>query len=392
MLLAIIGIMIIISSYDLLSLYVGIELQSLALYVLASYKRSSEFSTEAGLKYFMLGAIASGFLLFGSSLVYGITGGIQFEDIAKGVFAGSGATGDQTAFLAIQIGLLFVLAGLFFKASIAPFHQWTPDVYEGAPTLITLFFASVPKLAIFSVLIRLLCTTGIAEGTDPQSGSALVGVLIFCALVSMTVGAITGLYQQKLKRLLAYSTILNMGYVLIGLISFSIDGLQSVFFYLLVYLFTNIGVFTLILAIKQLRGTSVTDRGVQGLVYITDLQKLRNQPLLAFSFVIIIASFAGFPPLAGFFAKLYIFFSAIALQYYTVLIFAVLLSVISCFYYLRLIKYVYFSPVQSPIFILPISLIHSVIISIVVLSLIVFMFYPGPLLTLSLTLALNVLA
>jgi NADH-quinone oxidoreductase subunit N len=223
----------------------------------------------------------------------------------------------------------------------------------------------------------------------------------------MTIGAITGLYQQKIKRLLAYSTILNMGYVLIGLVSFSIDGLQSLFFYLLIYLFTNIGVFTLLLSIKELRNQptkslflnnsveSLDKRKnieLSSLVYITDLQKLRNQPLLAFSFTLIIASFAGFPPLAGFFAKLYIFFSAISFQYYVLLFVAVIMSVISCFYYLRLIKYIYFSPVQTNTFIMPISFIHSIIISIVVLFLIVFMFYPGPLLTLSLSLALNILA
>lgn len=393
--LAIVGLMIIISSYDLLSLYVGIELQSLALYVLAAYKRSSEFSTEAGLKYFILGAISSGFLLFGSSIIYGVTGTIQFEEIAK-VFL----LKDQT----VIIGLLFVFSGLFFKSSIAPFHQWTPDVYEGSPTLVTLLFASVPKLAIFSILVRILC---FVETTDftlvsqvHPSGSldALIeqgasnfsiinNILMACAVLSLTVGAITGLYQQKLKRLLAYSTILNMGYVLIGLVSFSIDGLQALFFYLFIYLFTNIGVFTLILAIKELRNNQL-----YSLVYITDLQKLRNQPLIAFSFIIMIASFAGFPPLAGFFAKLYIFFSAIALQYYLLLAVAVIMSVISCFYYLRLIKYVYFSPVQSNVFIMPVSLIHSIIISVVVLCLIVFMFYPGPLLTLSLSLALNVLS
>lgn len=401
--LALVGIMIIISSYDLLSLYVGIELQSLALYVLAAYKRSSEFSTEAGLKYFILGAISSGFILFGSSIIYGVTGTIHFEEIAKVLLLQDPLCGKT-----IIIGLLFVLSGLFFKASIAPFHQWTPDVYEGSPTLITLLFASIPKLAILGIVVRIFSLS-----FEDTSLSTLNTIVMTCAVLSMTIGAITGLYQQKIKRLLAYSTILNMGYVLIGLVSFSIDGLQSLFFYLIVYLFTNIGVFTFLLAVKEVRATE--DIGPNGeqpaghfveskarlttlsLVYITDLQKLRNQPLLAFGFVILIASFAGFPPLAGFFAKLYVFFSAIAFQYYLLLFVAIIMSVISCFYYLRLIKYVYFAPsmgiVSTPAsFIMPISLIHAVIISVVVLSLIVFMFYPGPLLTLSLSLALSVLA
>jgi NADH-quinone oxidoreductase subunit N len=415
MILAVVGLMIIISSYDLLSLYVGIELQSLALYVLAAYKSSSEFSTEAGLKYFILGAISSGFLLFGSSIVYGVTGTTQFEEIAKVLLLK-----DQT----VIIGLLFVFSGLFFKASIAPFHQWTPDVYEGSPTLVTLLFASIPKLAIFSILVRILSFVGIpssyagseiaSEVTQhavfsltsvPVSSTfSIVNMLIMaCAVLSLTIGAITGLYQQKLKRLLAYSTILNMGYVLIGLVSFSIDGLQALFFYLLIYLFTNLGVFTILLAVKELRNNQL-----HSLVYITDLQKLRNQPLLAFSFIIIISSFAGFPPLAGFYAKLYVFFSALALQYYVLLIVAVIMSVISCFYYLRLIKYVYFTPLTASaslpptqalienqrltVFLMPLSLIHSLVIASVVLCLIVFMFYPGPLLTLSLSLALNVLS
>lgn len=378
MILGVVGILVVISSYDLLSLYVGIELQSFTLYVLAAYKRSSEFSTEAGLKYFILGAIASGFLLFGSSIIYGVTGSIQLEEIAKVLLLK-----DQT----VVIGLLFVFAGLFFKSSIAPFHQWTPDVYEGAPTLVTLFFASVPKLAIFSIIVRILSLIGVDSIHQVTNFSIINNIVMFCAIFSMAVGAITGLYQQKIKRLLAYSTILNMGFALIGLISFSIDGLQSLFFYLFIYLFTNIGVFTILLATKEIRNGQL-----HSLVYITDLQKLRNQPLLAFSFAMIISSFAGFPPLAGFFAKLYVFFSAVAFQYYFLLFVAVIMSVISCFYYLRLIKYVYFAPVQSNVFIQPISSIHSIILSVVVLGLIAFIFYPGPLLTLSLSLALDVLA
>ncbi len=387
--LAIVGLMVIISSYDLLSLYVGIELQSLALYVLAAYKGSSEFSTEAGLKYFILGALASGFILFGSSIVYGLTGTIQFEEIAKVLILEDFHSGNTAL-----IGMFFIFAGLFFKSSIAPFHQWTPDVYEGSPMLITLFFASIPKLAIFSVLIRVLNL--IPESLSPEGVSTLgfnnpyelvTHLLIISAILSMSVGALTGLYQQKIKRLFAYSTILNMGYLLIGLITFSIDGLQALFFSLFIYIVSNIGLFTLFLAIKEYRNNKL-----HPLIYITEIKKIRNQPLLALSFVVIVSSLAGFPPLAGFFGKLYLFFSAIALEYYLLSIVGVLLSVISCFYYLRLIKYLYFAPLQTPVFLMPISFIHSLILSIVVLSLILFIVYPGPLLTLSLSLALQVLA
>jgi len=395
--LAIVGLMVIVSSYDLLSLYVGIELQSLALYVLAAYKGSSEFSTEAGLKYFILGALASGFILFGSSIIYGLTGTIQFEEIAKVLILQDFHSGNTAL-----IGMFFVFAGLFFKSSIAPFHQWTPDVYEGSPMLITLFFASIPKLAIFSVLIRVLNL--IPESLSGSSGanSSLEGIasfgltnpyelvthlLILSAILSMSVGALTGLYQQKLKRLFAYSTILNMGYLLIGLITFSIDGIQALFFSLFIYILSNIGLFTLFLAVKEYRNNKL-----HPLIYITEIKKIRNQPLLALSFVVILSSLAGFPPLAGFFGKLYLFFSAIALEYYLLSIVGVLLSVVSCFYYLRLMKYLYFAPLQTPVFLMPISFIHSMILSVVVLSLILFIVYPGPLLTLSLSLALQVLA
>jgi NADH-quinone oxidoreductase subunit N len=392
LILAIVGLMVIISSYDLLSLYVGIELQSLALYVLATYKGSSEFSTEAGLKYFILGALASGFILFGGSIIYGLTGTIQFEEIAKVLILEDFHAGNTAL-----IGIFFVISGLFFKASIAPFHQWTPDVYEGSPMLITLFFASIPKLAIFSVLIRVLNLIPESLNTFGTSEIQTLGLntpyelvtqlLILSAILSMSIGALTGLYQQKIKRLFAYSTILNMGYLLIGLITFSIEGLQALFFSLFIYILSNIGLFTILLAVKEYRNNKLYP-----LIYITEIKKIRNQPLLAFSFIIILCSLAGFPPLAGFFGKLYLFFSAIALEYYLLSIVGVLLSVISCFYYLRLIKYLYFAPLQSQVFLMPLSLIHSLILSIVVLSLILLIVYPGPLLTLSLSLALNILA
>lgn len=408
--LAIIGLMVIISSYDLLSLYIGIELQSLALYVLAAYKTSSEFSTEAGLKYFILGALASGLLLFGTSILYGLTGSLHFEDLAKAlsVMGGEVIGSEQQTSLAL-IGCILVLSGLFFKASIAPFHQWTPDVYEGSPMLITLFFASVPKLALFSLLARFLtlipghsdfafasdlvsqtCMTSVPSGSSYE---VLTQLFVMSASLSMLIGSITGLFQLKLKRLLAYSTLLNMGYLVIGLLCFSVEGLQALFFYLFLYLITNLGLFTLLLSVKQYKPTKagghVAGGSITPLVYLTEVKALRYHPLLALSLLLILASLAGFPPLAGFFAKLYLFFSALSLKYYLLSIIGVLCSVVSSFYYLRLINFLYFSPIQKPVMVLPLSFIHSLIISVVVFILVGFFLYPGPLLSLSLSLALH---
>lgn len=421
-LLAVTGLLLLISSYDLLALYLAIELQSLSLYVLATLKRTSEYSTEAGLKYFILGAISSGLLLFGSSLIYGLTGSINFSDIASSIAASQTQVGEMYSLNSfagsptslLMIGVVFILSGLLFKLSLAPFHQWTPDVYEGSPTNVTAFFAIVPKIAILGVSLRMVLTvfsdrsTSLSSVFDALSVS-IQSLLICCSVLSMLVGAFGGLYQSKLKRLLAYSAIGHMGYLTIGLITGSIEGVTAVFIYLFIYMITSIGFFAVLLAVESADPQSFSrDRRIR-LTYLTDLALIsKAHPLLAFSVAIILFSMAGIPPLAGFFSKLYLFLAAISSSLYVLATIAVLTSVVGCFYYIRLIKYLYFS---SPNTVEPLaaggssfrlnlhsrphqitlSLTHSVVIAFSVFFLVLFILYPGPLLTLSLSLALDLL-
>lgn len=416
-LLAVTGLLLLVSAYDLLALYLAIELQSLSLYVLASLKRTSEYSTEAGLKYFILGAISSGLLLFGSSLIYGLTGSINFADIASGIAASSYEGSESTSMLAI--GVVFILSGLLFKLSLAPFHQWTPDVYEGSPTNVTAFFAIVPKIAVLGVSLRLVLTVLASPTNNAVLESAAVvntlGVqplLIGCSVLSMLVGAFGGLYQKKIKRLLAYSAIGHMGYLTIGFITGSVEGVTAVFIYLFIYMITSIGFFTILLAVESALPQSFSrDRRIR-LTYITDLALLsKAHPLLAFSAAIILFSMAGIPPLAGFFSKLYLFIAAISSSLYVLATIAVLTSVVGCFYYIRLIKYLYFAASASqPLAVssgdsygyvassvhdrphqVSLSLTHSIIIAASVFFLVLFIVYPGPLLSLALSLALNLL-
>jgi NADH-quinone oxidoreductase subunit N len=426
MLLAVTGLLLLVSSYDLLALYLAIELQSLSLYVLATLKRTSEYSTEAGLKYFILGAISSGLLLFGSSLIYGLTGSINFADIASSLAASTSVglgvpltapVSDSTVLLAI--GVVFILSGLLFKLSVAPFHQWTPDVYEGSPTNVTAFFAIVPKIAILGVSLRIILTvlpysntSDLTSVTEVAHSLGVQPLLIGCSILSMLVGAFGGLYQTKIKRLLAYSAIGHMGYLTIGLITGSVEGVTAVFIYLFIYMITSIGFFTILLSVESALPQSFNrDRRIR-LTYITDLALLsKAHPLLAFSAAIILFSMAGIPPLAGFFSKLYLFLAAISSSFYLLATIAVLTSVVGCFYYIRLIKYLYFSSgVSQPLagndgatygytasslharpHHVTLSLTHSLIISASVFFLVLFILYPGPLLTLSLSLALHLL-
>ena len=416
-LLAVTGLLLLVSAYDLLALYLAIELQSLSLYVLASLKRTSEYSTEAGLKYFILGAISSGLLLFGSSLIYGITGSINFADIASGIAASSYEGGEATISL-LAIGVVFILSGLLFKLSLAPFHQWTPDVYEGSPTNVTAFFAIVPKIAVLGVSLRLVLTVLASPTNNAALESAVTNtlgvqqLLIGCSVLSMLVGAFGGLYQKKIKRLLAYSAIGHMGYLTIGFITGSVEGVTAVFIYLFIYMITSIGFFTILLAVESALPQSFSrDRRIR-LTYITDLALLsKAHPLLAFSAAIILFSMAGIPPLAGFFSKLYLFLAAISSSLYLLATIAVLTSVVGCFYYIRLIKYLYFAAsVSQPLAVssgdsygyvasslhdrphqVSLSLTHSIIIATSVFFLVLFIVYPGPLLSLALSLALNLL-
>ena len=320
---ATLGMLMMISANDLISLYLGLELQSLSLYVVAAFRRDNLRSSEAGLKYFVLGALSSGMLLYGSSMVYGFAGTTNFDALGQVL-----GTGQGTPATGLVIGLVFVIAGLAFKVSAVPFHMWTPDVYEGAPTPVTAFFANAPKIAAMALLVRLLLEPfGHLHDQWQQ-------VIVFLSIASMVLGALAAISQKNIKRLMAYSSIGHIGYALVGLAAGSEAGVRGIGIYLAIYLAMNIGTFACILCMRQ------KDRMVEG---IDDLRGLsRTSPMMALALAIFMFSMAGIPPLAGFFAKLYIFLAAIAAELYTLAIVGVLSSVVGAFYYLRIVKIMYF--------------------------------------------------
>jgi NADH-quinone oxidoreductase subunit N len=316
------GMMLMISANDLMALYVGLELQSLALYVVAAFQRDSVRSTEAGLKYFVLGSVASGMLLFGASLIYGFCGSTAFVQISRALLEGRGGE------IGTVIGLVFVVAGLAFKVAAVPFHMWTPDVYEGAPTPVTAFFSVAPNIAAMSLLMSVLM------GPFKPLFVQWQQIVVVASVLSMALGAFAALRQQNIKRLMAYSSISNVGYILLGLASGSEKGIQSVVFYLAVYMITTIGVFAIILLMKR-RGVMVEG--------IPDLAGLaRDQPTMALALLIFMFSFAGIPPLAGFWAKLYVFIAAVEARLYVPAVLGVLASVVASYYYVRIVKVMYF--------------------------------------------------
>lgn len=319
---ATLGMMLMISANDLMALYVGLELQSLALYVVAAFQRDSVRSTEAGVKYFVLGSVASGMLLFGASLIYGFCGGTAFVEISKALIDGRGTE------IGTVIGLVFVVAGLAFKVSAVPFHMWTPDVYEGAPTPVTALFAVAPKIAAMSLLVSVLM------GPFKPLFAQWQQIIVVASVLSMALGAFAALRQQNIKRLMAYSSIGNVGYILLGLAAGSEKGIQAVVFYLAIYLVMTLGVFATILLMKR-RGVMVEGVG--------DLAGLaRSQPMMAFALLLFMFSLAGIPPLAGFWGKLYIFMAAVEAKLYVPAVLGVLASVVASYYYLRIVKVMYF--------------------------------------------------
>jgi len=321
--LAALGMGMMISATDLMSLYVGLELQSLSLYVLASFRRDSQRSNEAGLKYFVLGALSSGMLLYGCSLIYGFTGTTSFFGIASVV--AEGANGHS---LGLLFGIVFLTAGLAFKISAVPFHMWTPDVYEGAPTPVTAFFALAPKVAAFAMLVRVMMIAFPGMSGDWQQ------IIVFLSIASMALGAFAAIGQTNIKRLMAYSSIGHMGFALVGLAAGTQDGIRGVLIYLTIYLVMNAGTFGCILSMR--RGEVLVED-------ISDLSGLsRRQPMLAFALATFMFSLAGIPLLAGFFAKLYVFMAAIDAGLYTLAVLGVLASVVGAFYYLRIVKIMYF--------------------------------------------------
>ena len=319
--LASVGMMLMISAGDLISLYVGLELQSLPLYVIAAINRDNTKSSEAGLKYFVLGALSSGMLLYGASLVYGFTGHTDFAGIAAAL-SKSGAT------LGVVFGLVFIMAGLAFKVSAVPFHMWTPDVYEGAPTPVTAFFAAAPKIAAIALFARVM--------VGPFAGvtHSWQQVVIFISIASMAFGAVAAIGQSNIKRLMAYSSIANMGFALVGLAAGTVEGVQGLIVYMLIYLVTNLGTFACIMAMRR-KGIYVEQ--------ISDLAGLsRNDKGLAFVLAMLMFSMAGIPPLAGFFGKLFVFLAAVKAGLYVLAVLGVIASVIGAYYYLRIVKLMYF--------------------------------------------------
>ncbi len=319
--LATIGMMMMISAGDLISLYVGLELQSLALYVVAAFDRDNTKSTEAGLKYFVLGALSSGMLLYGASLVYGFTGTVNYAGIAAAVQGGKPGLG-------LIFGIVFVAAGLAFKISAVPFHMWTPDVYEGAPTPVAAFFAAAPKMAAMAMTVRVFV------GAFPGALHEWQQIVVFIAIASMALGAFAAIGQTNIKRLLAYSSIANMGYALVGLAAGTAGGVQGVMVYMAIYLATTLGAFACVLMMRR-DGKPVED--------IAELAGLsRTNPWMAFALAMMMFSLAGIPPLAGFWAKFYVFLATIDAKLYTLAVVGVVTSVVGAYYYLRLVKIIYF--------------------------------------------------
>ena len=320
--LAVLGMMMMVSANDLISLYIGIELQSLALYVVAAIRRDTLRSSEAGLKYFVLGALSSGILLYGMSLVYGFAGTTNFGALASQFTAGEGAS------IGAVIGIVFVTAGLAFKVSAVPFHMWTPDVYEGAPTPVTAFFAIAPKIAAMVLFARVLLEPFGPLAAEWQQ------VIWFISVASMILGSFAAIVQTNIKRLMAYSSIGHMGFVLVGLAAGNEQGATGMLVYLTIYLFMNIGTFGCILAMRR-QGQMVEDIGS-----LAGLSK--TNPMMAAALAIFMFSMAGIPPLGGFFAKFFVFRAAIDAELYVLAVIGLLASVVGAFYYLRIIKIMYF--------------------------------------------------
>ena len=318
-LLATTGMMVLISAGDLIALYLGLELMSLSLYVVAAIDRDNVRSTEAGLKYFVLGALSSGMLLYGCSLIYGFTGTVTFAGIASAATEGG---------VGLTFGLVFLFAGLCFKISAVPFHMWTPDVYQGAPTPITAFFAAAPKVAAMAIFLRVALTAFPAIMLQWQQ------ILSFVAIASMLLGAFAAIGQSNIKRLMAYSSIGHMGFALIGLAAGTSEGVQGVLVYLTIYVTMTLGAFACILAMRREEGPIETISELAGLA--------RTNGPMAFLFAMLLFSLAGLPPLAGFFAKFYVFLAAIKAGLYVLAVIGVIASVIGAYYYLLIVKVMYF--------------------------------------------------
>src|SRR5579863_1644096 len=348
------GMLMLISAADLIALYLGLELMSLPLYVVAASHRTSLRSTEAGLKYFVLGALSSGMLLYGASLVYGFTGTVSFTGIAHS--AADAGTG-------LIFGLVFLFAGFCFKVSAVPFHMWTPDVYEGAPTPITAFFAAAPKVAGIAMFVRAAVMAFPGITTQWQE------IVSFVSIASMLLGSFAAIGQRNIKRLMAYSSIGHMGFALIGLAAGTPEGVQGVLLYMSIYLTMTLGVFAVILSMRRSTGMVESIDQLAGLA--------RTNPTAAFFMAMLLFSMAGIPPLAGFFAKFYVFLAAIKAGLYVLAVIGVLASVVGAYYYLAIVKIMYFDEPVEGFAGMPYEL--KVVLAVCGLFNILFFLYPGPL-------------
>lgn len=372
---AVASMLFLASSADFISLYLAIELQSLSFYVLAASRRNSEFATEAGLKYFLLGAFSSGLLIFGISLIYGATGVVSFSECAK-IFAAwdpnsiadplvGSIIPNESAL--VSLGIVAILAGFLFKMAAAPFHMWSPDVYQGAPTPITAFFVIAPKIALFAVAIRVFLQSFYDLFPIWQT------LVIFASLASMVIGALAALAQSDIKRLMAWSSINHVGYMLAGFACASVESIQALAIYIIVYIFMNAIVFSILLC-NMRNDQSARIQSINDLAFLA-----KTNPLLAFTWSISMFSMAGIPPLAGFYSKAFIFFSALASNLGVVAVVGVLTSVISCFYYLRLIRIMYFSAPTTWSSTTRVPRANAYVLAISVFFLLFCMAYPGPL-------------
>jgi NADH-quinone oxidoreductase subunit N len=353
-LLSTLGMLMLISAADLIALYLGLELMNLPLYVVAASHRDRLRSTEAGLKYFVLGALSSGMLLYGASLVYGFTGTVTFSGIAQAATAGG---------IGLIFGLVFLFAGFCFKVAAVPFHMWTPDVYEGAPTPITAFFAAAPKIAGIAMFVRAAVTAFPGITIEWQQ------ILVFVAIASMLLGSFAAIGQRNIKRLMAYSSIGHMGYALIGLAAGTAEGVQGVLLYMAIYITMTLGIFAVILAMRRSTGMVESIDQLAGLA--------RTHPSMAFLLAVLLFSMAGIPPLAGFFAKFYVFLAAIKAGLYLLAVIGVLASVVGAYYYLAIVKIMYFDEPVEGFYAMPYEL--RVVLVLCGLFNILFSFYAGPL-------------
>jgi NADH-quinone oxidoreductase subunit N len=349
------GMMLMISANDLIALYLGLELASLALYVVAAIHRDSARSTEAGLKYFVLGALSSGMLLYGASLIYGFTGTVRFEGIAQA------AVGAPT--LGLVFGLVFLFAGLAFKVSAVPFHMWTPDVYEGAPTPVTAFFAAAPKMAAMALFVR------VAIEAFPGIQESWQQIVTFMAIASMVLGSFAAIGQRNIKRLMAYSSIGHVGFALVGLAAGTEEGIKGVLIYMAIYLAMTLGTFACILAMRRKEGMLENIDELSGLS--------RTKPVTAFLLSMLMFSLAGIPPLAGFFAKYYVFTAAIQAGLYWLAVIGVVASVVGAFYYLRIVKLIYFDDPKG--LFEPMALELRAVLAVSSIVTLLFWLYPLPL-------------